>query len=44
MTVKEFYEYILSLGLENFTLVSEDWGNISERDIIINENEKYVSI
>lgn len=44
MTVKEFYEYILSIGAENFTLCSEEWGNVTKEEITINFDYEYVSI
>lgn len=44
MTVKEFYEYILSIGAENFTLCSEEWGNVATEEITVNFEYRYVSI
>ncbi len=44
MTIKEFYEYILSIGAENFTLCSEEWGNVTKEEIIVNFEHEYVSI
>lgn len=44
MTVKEFYEYLVSLGAENLTICSDEWGNITEEDIAVNFKDGYVSI
>lgn len=44
MTIKEFYEYILSIGAENFTLCSDEWGNIIKEEITIDFKNEYVSI
>ena len=44
MTIKEFYEYILSIGAEDFVLCSEEWGNVTKEEISINTEDKYVSI
>lgn len=44
MTVKEFYEYLLSLGAENLIICSSEWGNITKDDIFIDFEHHYVSI
>ena len=44
MTVKEFYEYLVSIGAENLILCSEEWGNITEEEIAVDFKHGYVTI
>lgn len=44
MTVQEFYEYIVSIGAEDFILCSDEWGNINKEEITIDFENEYVSI